>query len=174
MLGYIPKRPYRVVHLRRFAPARSSGAGFATNRSWRGPAPCEPAPPSSAKVAGKAAQSMGGGASVIQAIALVLDFAPVHWSSSTRMVAIALADYANTDTGHCWPSIANLSRRTGLSNRQVQRCLREIEADGWIERTAVHKVGTNLWIWRKRIALGGDTSVTPPLTWVSPPLRGKG
>ena len=114
------------------------------------------------------------GQGMIQAIALVLDFAPSHWTSSTRMVAIALADYANTDTGNAWPSIANLSRRSGVSVRQVQRCLREIEADGWIERTRLHSVGTNLWIWRKRIALGGDTHVTPPVTPVSPPLRGKG
>ena len=111
---------------------------------------------------------------MIQAIALVLDFAPAHWTSSTRMVAIALADYANTDTGHCWPSLANLSRRSGVSVRQVQRCLREIENDGWIERTDTHRLGTNLWTWRKRITLGGDTHVTPPLTLVSPPLRGMG
>jgi hypothetical protein len=56
----------------------------------------------------------------------------------------------------------------------VQRCLREIEADGWIERTRFHKVGTNLWIWHKRIGLGGDTHVTPPVTPVSPTLRGEG
>ncbi|CAB4185931.1 Helix-turn-helix domain containing protein [uncultured Caudovirales phage] len=111
---------------------------------------------------------------MIQAIAMVLDFAPVHWSPSTRMVAIALADYANTDTGHCWPSIANLARRSGLSLRQVQRCLREIETEGWIERDGVHRVGTNLWIWRKRFRVVGDTHVTPPVTPVSPPHRGTG
>ena len=111
---------------------------------------------------------------MIQAIALVLDFAPAHWTPSTRMVAIALADYANTDTGAAWPSIANLSRRSGVSVRQVQRCLRDIEADGWIERRDVHRVGTNLWTWRKRITIGGDTHVTPPVTPVSPQLRGKG
>ena len=114
------------------------------------------------------------GQAMIQAIALVLDFAPAHWSPSTRMVAIALADYANSDTGQCWPSIASLSRRSGVSGRQVQRCLREIEADGWIERTRFHKVGTNLWIWHKRIGLGGDTHVTPRVTPVSPLLRGEG
>ena len=111
---------------------------------------------------------------MIQAIALVLDFAPPHWSPSTRMVAIAIADYANSDTGQCWPSIANLSRRSGVSGRQVQRCLREIEADGWIERTRFHRVGTNLWIWHKRIGVGGDTHVTPRVTPMSPPLRGEG
>jgi hypothetical protein len=47
---------------------------------------------------------------VIQAIALVLDFAPAHWSPSTRMVAVALGDYVNTDSSYAWPSVANLAR----------------------------------------------------------------
>jgi len=111
---------------------------------------------------------------MIAAIALVLDFAPSDWSPSTRMVAIALADYANTDTGHCWPSLANLSRRSGVSVRQVQRCLRTIEEAGWIERRTTHKVGTNLWTWCKRITVGGDTHVTGGVTPMSPPLRGEG
>ena len=111
---------------------------------------------------------------MIQAIALVLDFAPAHWTPSTRMVAIALADYSNGDNGLAWPSVANLSRRSGVSVRQVQRCLRDIEADGWIVKAGIHNRGTNLWIWNKRISLGGDTHVTPPLTLVSPLARGTG
>ena len=111
---------------------------------------------------------------MIAAIALVLDFAPPEWTPSTRMVAIALADYANTDTGHCWPSLANLSRRSGVSVRTVQRCLRTIEEAGWIERRLTNKVGTNLWTWRKRIMVGGDTHVTGRVTPVSPPVRGEG
>ena len=99
---------------------------------------------------------------MIQAIALVLDFATPHWSPSTRMVAVALADYANTDNGHAWPSVANLARRSGLSTRQVQRCLRQIEKDGWIERQPdTHSLGTTLWTWRKRIGVG-VTPTSPP------------
>jgi hypothetical protein len=90
------------------------------------------------------------------------------------MVAIALADYSNGDNGLAWPSVANLSRRSGVSVRQVQRCLRDIEADGWIVKGGIHSRGTNLWIWNKRIALGGDTGVTPSLTLVSPLVRGTG
>ena len=114
------------------------------------------------------------GKRMIQAIALVLDFAPAHWTPSTRMVAIALADYSNGDNGLAWPSVANLSRRSGVSVRQVQRCLRDIEADGWIVKAGIHSRGTNLWIWNKRISLGGDTRDTPPLTLVSPLARGMG
>lgn len=111
---------------------------------------------------------------MIQAIALVLDFAPEHWSSGTRMVAIALADYANTDTGHAWPSIRNLARRTGLSERQVQRHLRVIESDGWIVK-GPERQGSTLWIWVKRIRLDdrrGDIHVTGGVTPASPLPRG--
>jgi DNA-binding MarR family transcriptional regulator len=73
-----------------------------------------------------------------------------------------LGDYANTDNGYAWPSVANLARRSGLSTRQVQRCLRQIERDGWIERQPdTHRLGTTLWIWRKRIGLG-VTPTSPP------------
>jgi DNA-binding transcriptional ArsR family regulator len=117
---------------------------------------------------------------MIQAIAMVLDFAPPHWSSGTRMVAICVADYANSDTGWAWPSVRNVARRTGLSERQVQRHLRIIEADGWIrqgwtrqgESTASR---TTLWIWERRVRLDdsrGDTHVTPGVTPASPHARG--
>ena len=122
----------------------------------------------------RATSNQKEGDAMIQAIALVLDFAPAHWTPSTRMVAIALADYSNGDNGLAWPSVANLSRRSGVSVRQVQRCLRDIEADGWIVKAGIHSRGTNLWIWNKRISLGGDTGDTPPLTLVSPLARGMG
>lgn len=101
---------------------------------------------------------------MIQAIALVLDFAPDHWTSGTRMVAIALGDYANTDTGEAWPSVRNIARRSGLSERQVQRHLRIIEADGWITRGSPLRAGrhgTTLWIWAKRVRLPPSRGVTP-------------
>ena len=94
---------------------------------------------------------------MIQAIATVLDFAPPHWSSGVRMTAVVLGDYANGDTAACWPSVSSIARRTGLSERQVQRNLRTIEADGWITKapeTLHPQVGTNLWIWVKRVRVG--------------------
>jgi hypothetical protein len=114
---------------------------------------------------------------MIQAIAMVLDFAPEHWSSGTRMVAIALADYVNTETRSAWPSIANLARRTGLSERMVQRHLRQIELDGWIEMGNPSITKSTMWIWKRRLTLeqpGGDTYVTRWVTPTSPPHRGAG
>ena len=113
---------------------------------------------------------------MIQAISMVLDFAPEHWTSGTRLVAICLGDYANSDTGWAWPSIRSIARRTGLSERQVQRHLRIIEADGWITDGHNGK-GSTLWIWNRRVRLddsGGDMHVTPRVTPTSPPHRGTG
>jgi hypothetical protein len=62
---------------------------------------------------GQGGKALEGGTRLIQAIALVLDFAPAHWSPSTRMVAVALGDYVNTDSSYAWPSVANLASRSG-------------------------------------------------------------
>lgn len=89
---------------------------------------------------------------VIQAMVMVLDFAPEHWNAGTRLVALALADRVNGDTHECWPSIADLSRRTGLKERQVQRYLRQLEDEGVIVRLGqrVHdgRRTSNVWVWK--------------------------
>jgi hypothetical protein len=112
----------------------------------------------------------------IQAIVAVLDFAPDHWSSGVRMVAIAMADRVNMDEGgRCWPSVADIGRRTGLDRRTVQRHLRYLEQEGWIKNhgqrpgTTGGQPVSNMWTWEawlnRRGGMGaaprGDTSVTP-------------
>lgn len=93
---------------------------------------------------------------MIQAIATVLDFAPDHWTPAQRLVAIALGDRVNPDTLECYPSIADVSRRTGLERRQVQRILRQLEKDGVISRlgqkTDGKKWGANRWRWEMLLA----------------------
>lgn len=96
----------------------------------------------------------------IHAITAVLDFAPDHWNAGTRMVAVAIADRVNMDEGgKCWPSLNDLSRRTGLSTRQVRTHLRIIESDGWIQCLgqrpgAGGQPVSNLWIWRQWLQVG--------------------
>ena len=51
--------------------------------------------------------------------------------STQRFVLIALADNANDD-GECWPSVATVSRKTGLCERSVRQALRQLEVDGWL------------------------------------------
>lgn len=111
----------------------------------------------------------------------VLDFAPNHWNTGTRMVAIALADRVNEDDGgRCWPSIADISRRTGLDPRSVQRHIRYLEAEGVLRRegqrtNASGQPVSNLWTWCYWIAGRGDTTVRGRGdTTVTPATRGRG
>lgn len=55
--------------------------------------------------------------------------------SSTKFLLVALANYADAD-GICWPSIARLAADVCLSERTVQRRLRDLQRAGLI---AVHR-----------------------------------
>lgn len=46
---------------------------------------------------------------------------------SHKLVLLSLADHANQETSKCWPSVPRMARRTGVSKRQVQRCIKELE-----------------------------------------------
>ena len=110
---------------------------------------------------------------MIQAVAAVLDFAPSHWTSGTRLVAIAIADRINNDW-EAWPSIADLCKRTGLGERAVQRAVRQLEEEGVIRRHGQRRNScgqpvSNLWTWTVRLQVGvsprprgGVTPATPP------------
>lgn len=109
---------------------------------------------------------------MIQAMSMILDFSRDHWDPSTRLVALALADRVNGDSLECWPSLRDVCRRTGLSERSVQRHLRILEDEGIITNLGqrISKSGTpgsNVWRWNYLIGgdiggtRGGDTHGTP-------------
>lgn len=50
-----------------------------------------------------------------------------------RLVMLALADHAD-DEGLCYPSINRLCKRTGLSERAVQKHVKELEVLGYLSR----------------------------------------
>jgi hypothetical protein len=81
---------------------------------------------------------------------------------ATKMVLLVLADNAN-EQGACWPSITTISRKSGLSERTVQRHLRELECGTLIERDARYGRSSvyQLVLWNPRQP---DTpvSLTPP------------
>lgn len=101
---------------------------------------------------------------MIQATTLVLDFAPPHWNSGTRLVALALADRVGSDWV-CWPSVDDISRRTGLKPRMVKYHLRYLEEERVIAREERRRGNgsqqSNLWIWLWKMHLPEGDRVQP-------------
>lgn len=54
----------------------------------------------------------------------VREFAP---ASKEKVTLLAIANYANPDGGHAWPSIDTIARDTGQTARTVQRHIRALE-----------------------------------------------
>jgi Helix-turn-helix domain len=89
------------------------------------------------------------------------------WALSTpvagtkKLVLIGLANHATAEFEHARPAIATLARYASVHERNVQKALRELEADGWIEKTGEHPVGgrkdRSVAIYRLR----GGAGVTP-------------
>lgn len=108
----------------------------------------------------------------IQAMTMVLDFAPQQWTSSKRIVALAVADRVNNEN-YTWCSYQDIQARTGLSRRQCVRIMNELVAEGIIGRERRDRENgsqqSNMWIWLWTLRLGGVTGVTPPVSRVSPP-----
>jgi hypothetical protein len=63
-------------------------------------------------------------------------------SLSARMVWIGLSGFADGN-GLCWPSAATIGKKIGLSERQVWRCLHELEAKRRLLNLGLSNVGTN-------------------------------
>lgn len=86
----------------------------------------------------------------LQAMTLVLDFAPEHWSTGRRMVAIAIADRVGQD-GTTWCSIPDIAERTGLHDRMVQYHVKALVDEGILLRTPRKRDNgsqqSNLWTW---------------------------
>jgi len=67
----------------------------------------------------------------IAQIAWVLD-QEHETKGATRLVLIALADRAN-ESGECYPSVADLSRRSNANTKTVRKCIRDLVEMGLLE-----------------------------------------
>jgi len=112
----------------------------------------------------------------IKEMALVLDFAPEHWSVSTRFVALSIADRVSDEHGTCWASIDDVARRTGLSPRRVQEHIATLVEEGVLMRSPRFRDNgsqqSNLWTWLWTIPWQGATYRTHPMRHTAPPSRG--
>ena len=60
----------------------------------------------------------------VQAISWVLDYSAARLGA--KLVLISIANHAKADGTDAWPSISTLAREAGLSDRQVQRAIKEL------------------------------------------------
>ena len=95
---------------------------------------------------------------------------------SEKMVALCLADAADPVQGITWLPIRSKRGRqdmilkTGLSERQIQRALRSLEAAGWIER--FENVGRGVLFRVHRSPISRGDMVTPVGGDMVTPVRG--
>lgn len=85
-----------------------------------------------------------------------------------RLVLLALADAAN-DTGRCWPSVPTLMKKTGLSERTVQRSLSELESMGWVSK-GLRNGHSTLYVVRNPRQADTPVTLTPPSGWHPTPV----
>ena len=62
-----------------------------------------------------------------------------------RLVLLTLAEHAGDDGEDAYPSQETLARKARLSERQVRRCLANLERDGLIVRDGTTRYGTVRW-----------------------------
>lgn len=85
--------------------------------------------------------------------------------ASQRLVLLAYADHASDDGTGIYPAVATVARKTGLSERQVQRVTRSLEAKGLLLADGEGPKRTRRW---RMPVLGGDTMSPLMVTPMSP------
>lgn len=85
-----------------------------------------------------------------------------------RLVLLAMADHADHEGGSIYPSVALIAWKTGYSDRQVQRIIQELVADGILALVTEHTdhqpnvYQLNLNAGRLKDPYQGRQNVTPP------------
>lgn len=81
---------------------------------------------------------------------------------TNKLVLIALANYADEETGHCWPSVERISKQASCSPRSVHTYVAALKRNGYVDvrsgRSKAGSVRTNdYWLLMDR----------KPTAWVS-------
>jgi len=92
-----------------------------------------------------------------------------RYHGTTRMILLLLAMRADDETGECWPRIATIAHEANISERAVQKAVRQLVTDGAVNREARYsKTGGNISnIWRL-CAVNFDGVITPRIPESSP------
>ena len=104
----------------------------------------------------------------VKVMALVWD---LKIESNKKFVLLAYADHADHNGFSIFPAVSTIAKKTGYSERSVQRITRDLEEKGLLVDDGTGKKGTNRWripyIGGDKIAplpVGGDTEGTKGVT----------
>lgn len=68
----------------------------------------------------------------IEVMTMVWKSDSTNLKGSARLLMLAIADNAN-EKGYAYPGIEHLSKKTGVSDRQVMRLIQQLEEGGWLK-----------------------------------------
>jgi hypothetical protein len=100
-------------------------------------------------------QSTEGDPVSIRVVAWVLEMSEARLGA--RLVLLALASHAREDGSNAFPSQATIAAEARLTDRQVRRCIKNLERDGAIARTGITAEGVVIW----RVNMSAD-KLSPP------------
>ncbi len=90
-------------------------------------------------------------------------------SHGSKLVLLALADHADEE-GWCWPRVRYLAKKCGVSERSVQRGLKDLERSAFVQRIETFREDGSHGSNRYRVGIVPVPSVlSPPGVTVSPP-----
>jgi len=95
--------------------------------------------------------------------------------TTSKIVMLALADFANEEGESIYPSLETLSKRTGMSTRSVMRILSSLRTKGYIESVGSRPSGVKVYrmnvnkLTHDSVSPPPDTESPPPLTQSHPP-----
>lgn len=82
-----------------------------------------------------------------------------------KFVLLAYADHADHDGRNIFPAIATIAKKTGYSERSVQRTTKELEEKGYLIADGKGPRGTNKWKFGRGDILSGVTSEAQGVTF---------
>jgi len=85
-----------------------------------------------------------------------------------KFVLLAYADHADHNGDNMFPSVALVAKKTGYSERSVQRTTRSLEEKGYLVANGKGPNGTNKWKFGRGDILSGVTNEAEGVTPVSP------
>jgi len=81
-----------------------------------------------------------------------------------KFVLLAYADHADHNGRNMFPAVATIAKKTGYSERSVQRTTRSLEQKGYLVADGKGKNGTNKWKFGRGDILSGVTNEAEGVT----------